>query len=157
MFSCTGNDETWDAAGISSKLHQLFPLADSVIVLDATQATNKIDPLGLPIPDYKAFIKEKNMPGYECIFYFYNSNIMDTAVFIPLMKAVTMHDLKTAFSAKEPGYLVTMPFFDSRGEDRMMSIALPAVSEKDSAYLSGLQKEILTAFSLKAITVKPKK
>lgn len=156
-MSCSSPADTaWDAKNITATLHQLFPAADSVFTISSAEAAaDKNDSIGLPVPAFKAFVKEKDMPGYEFMFYFYNSSPADTALFIPLMRLVMIHDLKTALGNKEPGYLLTMPFFDSTGKDKMMAIALSAFTTKDSAYLSGKQKEIITAFGLKAISHKP--
>jgi hypothetical protein len=156
LFSCyTAEDKEWQPSKISNTLQQLFP-ADSVLLLhQAAAAADKSDSIGLPVPLFKAFIKEKNATGYEFIFYFYAGNPNDTAIFIPLMKSIMIHDIKVSMGNKTPDYLVTMPFFDSTGANKMLAIALSAASTKDSVYLSGKQRQILTAFGLKAISAKP--
>lgn len=157
LFSCyTVQDKVWNAGKISTTLQQLFPAPNAVLLLDsATAATDQSDSIGLPTPLFKAFIKEKNAAGYEFIFYFYAGSPADTAVFIPLTKAIMIHDIKIGLGKKAPDYVVSLPFFDSTGAAKMLAIALSASSTKDSVYLSGKQQEILTAFGLKSISTKP--
>ncbi|MBS1511351.1 MAG: hypothetical protein JST86_10960 [Bacteroidetes bacterium] len=145
------NANGWQQENIVSALHNVFPGAASVTVLDKDGAkVTGDDFFHLPAPLYKASVRLKNHSADDYQFYFYDGSPLDTAVYAPLLKQIIRYDISAAMESQKQGYLLLMPYLDSTNSNKLLVYGFNQSTVPDSAILVQQHYQLLHQWGLKS-------
>ena len=109
------------------------------------------DIFDMPLPVYKASIKEEKDTVDRFIFYFYDIPELDT-IFKTIFGRVMINHLRAGFGTAKANYVFATPQFDRTG--KKLIVYAVSLSIADEKYVGDKEKKIREIFELQKTTIR---